>query len=293
MVNSLQISLLNILLYSKIYSNVKQEGAGMKMEKKKVRLGKAFSFTLEFVLKFPLFILLPVFVLLIIFYAQQYLIHTLPILKYLSPGEIVANRIHHFTKPFIIRNLVDCIYRFIAFFLDFILLSGYIRIVKKWLKEKVKPEWKDFFTWDFRLFGKYFVLEIILVVISCIGFILLIVPGFIIVTTYLFSAYVLLDKNCEIQTAFDKSAELTKSIKWLIFGVILLFILFNYPGVWTVYSYWMMKQSIFSPFSILISFLVTFLKHIYQFALVYLYVDLSTQQDVIDKQISNKEEVHE
>jgi len=77
-----------------------------------------------------------------------------------------------------------------------------------------------------RLVGLYIVMGLVIGV----GFLLLIVPGLIMLRRYFLAPYVMLDKNTGIREAMDKSAELTKlntGAIWGVLGVMLLFGLVN------------------------------------------------------------------
>jgi hypothetical protein len=82
-----------------------------------------------------------------------------------------------------------------------------------------------------RMFGLYFVITLYVT----IGLILFIVPGLIMVRRYFLAPYVMLDTKCDIKTAMERSAEITKPYAgyiWGIIGVMFLIGLFNVlPGI--------------------------------------------------------------
>jgi len=71
--------------------------------------------------------------------------------------------------------------------------------------------------------GKYFLnyllASILVGMIVFLGFLLLLVPGIIWAIKYQFVTYLVIDKNMPIGEAMKKSAEMTKGIKWGLFGV--------------------------------------------------------------------------
>ncbi len=71
---------------------------------------------------------------------------------------------------------------------------------------------------------KYMWLSIVIGVLTIVGFAALIVPGFIIITTYFWVFFILVDHpHLSIRELFHRSATLSKGIRWHIFGYLLLF----------------------------------------------------------------------
>jgi hypothetical protein len=255
----------------------------MKKGKKRFNFAKVLSLTFEFVLKFPLYVILPALALLAIYSIQIYLNHTMAVLKYISIAEMAAKGIQFSFNDRLIQNLVFYSITFIYILIDFIIISGYVRMVKKWMEQKIEPAWNDFFAWKISLFGQYLVANLIYLFFGLIGLLFLIVPGFIIFTVFYFAIYEIIDRQEGISRAFSRSTELVKGVKIQIFGLILFYILSRLP-LWFVYGRHSRTVNItFMLGFTLIGTLFIFL--IYQLMTVYLYFDLSTQQDAIDNQL--------
>lgn len=63
-----------------------------------------------------------------------------------------------------------------------------------------------------------------------IGFILLIIPGFIMIRRYFFAPFVMLDKDVSITEAMRRSSKMTKPYTWQIWPIIGVFILLSLPS---------------------------------------------------------------
>jgi uncharacterized membrane protein len=226
------------------------------MSKKRLHLGKAISLAFGFVVKFPKFVLLPVLAMLIVTFGHMYLTQTVEILKSIPRAEMIAKGIHYTLSELAMKNLFNYFYLFVLWLLGFMILSGYIRMIKQWIQQKIEPTWNDFFAWKWQLFGKFLVLSLFMVAYLLIGTLLLIVPGFIVLITYIFAQFVLIDTNCEIGKAMEQSAKLSKGIKGPIFGMILLYILYLAPGFY-ISSQSFYHPSLFLPYLILWTFIGT------------------------------------
>jgi hypothetical protein len=78
-----------------------------------------------------------------------------------------------------------------------------------------------------RLIGLYIVTGLIIFV----GFILLIIPGLIMLRRYFLAPYVMMDKNCGIREAMDRSAAISKPHSGYIWGIIGVTILISMVGI--------------------------------------------------------------
>lgn len=96
------------------------------------------------------------------------------------------------------------------------------RVVKKGsfnFKNTYKAAWK--------YLGRFFIVNLLLALLIGIGAILLIVPGIIFWTWYVFSGWGVVDKNYGIKEAFSKSKALVKGKFWAVLGRISVFMLFS------------------------------------------------------------------
>lgn len=78
-----------------------------------------------------------------------------------------------------------------------------------------------------RLLGLYLLVSLF---ILC-GLILLIIPGLIMIRRYFLAPYVLIDKNCGIREAMDRSAAMSKPYSGTIWGIIGVMILIAFVGL--------------------------------------------------------------
>lgn len=82
-----------------------------------------------------------------------------------------------------------------------------------------------------RLFGLYLLMALYIFV----GFVLLIIPGFIMMRRYFLAPYILLDTKCGITEAMERSAEMTRPYSGYIYGMITVMLLIGalnaIPGV--------------------------------------------------------------
>lgn len=78
-----------------------------------------------------------------------------------------------------------------------------------------------------RLIGLYIVTGLIIFV----GFILLIIPGLIMLRRYFLAPYVMIDKNCGIREAMDRSAAISKPHSGYIWGIVGVTILISMIGI--------------------------------------------------------------
>lgn len=86
--------------------------------------------------------------------------------------------------------------------------------------------WEEFKKKGMRLIG----LEVMMGVGIVIGFLLLIVPGVILLWRWFLAPYILIDKNTPVSEALVQSWEMTKGYAWPIYAVILVGILWSLTG---------------------------------------------------------------
>jgi uncharacterized membrane protein len=80
-------------------------------------------------------------------------------------------------------------------------------------------------------FWVYILGSILYSLVIMLGFILLIIPGFIFLTTYMFYSYSLMDKNTGVRESFRVSKAMTKGKRWKLFGFIIVLALVNVVGM--------------------------------------------------------------
>lgn len=93
-------------------------------------------------------------------------------------------------------------------------------------KPSFESIWSEFKKKGWRLIG----LEIMMGVGIFVGFLLLVVPGVILLWRWFLAPYILLDRNVPISEALVQSWEMTKGYAWPIYAVILVSILWALTG---------------------------------------------------------------
>ena len=251
------------------------------MEKKKFQLGVAVSNTVQLIIKFPKYVILPLMVQMILSLLNMYLNFHVPFFSAVTRNNSIANPSRFTSMTSSLRSLYSFAFMFLSTLVAFIILNGYIHIVKKWVEQKKEPEWKDFFTWNFSLFGQYIVLSLFIGLRVWLGLILLIIPGFLMMAKYVFAPYVLIDQNFNTTDSLDRSAKLVEGVKWQLFGLVFLYMVFIIiPTFFLSYTYYTKHNALLLPYIYLMSLLSPLVTNISQVVLSHLYFDLSAQQVV-------------
>ncbi len=86
-------------------------------------------------------------------------------------------------------------------------------------------------SWSGHKLWPYALLYVILSACILIGFILLIVPGVILMLVWMFSTYILLDSDRTWREAFAESRRITKGHRWELFLFVLALLVLNILGV--------------------------------------------------------------
>jgi len=85
--------------------------------------------------------------------------------------------------------------------------------------------------WHPRPFWKYLGASILLALAVAIGFVLLIVPGIILGLMFMFTTFVVIERELGPIDAMSESHRLTRGHKWQLFGFVLLLLLINLLGL--------------------------------------------------------------
>ena len=263
-----------------------------KMEKKRFRFGKAVSFAFKFAFQFPKFIFVPILAEVVATIPYLYLaFRNLNFNQNMDLTTKVLDTPYQFLLNQILINYLMLASAFLSGFVGFLLLAGFMKIVKKWLEKKEEPAWKDFLIADFPLFGKFLAVRFIYVLLIECGIFLLIVPAFVILIIYCFAPYVLIDNQGGVRRSFSRSAELVNGVKWPVFlYYFIVGILVIGPSFYLGFSYSFHHNTHFLPYIYIFSIVTMIFAPIIQLAFIYLYKDLSTQQDEIDIETPSKEE---
>jgi uncharacterized membrane protein len=215
----------------------------------------------------------------------------IPFFSALSRTNGIANPNRFTSMTSSLRSLYSFTFMFLSLLLTFIILNGYINIIKNWIDQKIEPEWNDFFKWNFSFFGQYVALTFLLGLLFGVSFALLIFPGFILATKYLFAPYVMIDQNFGVSNSLDRSSKLVKGVRWQLFGLIFLYTVFILaPSFFLSYKYYFNHNASLLPYIYLMSLLSPMITNISQIVLSYLYFDLTAQQVELDKQPKKTEE---
>jgi hypothetical protein len=101
------------------------------MEKKKFRLGAAVSNTFEFIVKFPKFVLLPLLAELFLGSVRLYMLYHVPFFSAVSRADRLVNPNRYTPLASSLRSLCNLSFLLLSILVAFIILNGYIHIVKK------------------------------------------------------------------------------------------------------------------------------------------------------------------
>ena len=276
------------------------------MLKKRFNLGNAFAFVFQSFRKYPLLLMVPI--------AIESILSTLFTFGNDSTTNLSksGDKISGLFPVIVFGNLL-------LFVMYFLLISiVYIGIFRMGIKlyiGYVEPTWKDFSKLDWQLIRKYIFTMLLFGLYIAAALLISLIPGaiiylltknlpkiwmyllispftipaIIIYITYTFVAPITVDTKSKIYEVFQKSADLSRGIKWYLFGYFLLtsgvsyfvnsyFIHFKKIGfVWLYYSS-----------NLLFTFLWTC---IFVLIPIYLYKDLARQQAEFDQ--ANKEMIKE
>jgi hypothetical protein len=208
-----------------------------------------------------------------------YLRYNIPLLKTLSRADRIANPGRYTPLVSTLEGLYTLSFLILLVFLAFIILNGYIHIVKKWKEHKTEPDWKDFFTWNFSLFGKYIVLLLHIGLRSILGYLFFILPGIMIQTKYIFAPYLLIEQKLNLKDSLGKSSKLAKGIRWQMFGLIFLYIVIIIgPAFFLIITFNYSDSDSLQSYDLYYGLFYLLIQHFSHLVLSHLYFDLSAQQ---------------
>lgn len=120
----------------------------------------------------------------------------------------------------------------LVLFLAAIISYGLAVILNLRVSEGKSPHFSQIWNelWRSWLWAKLVGLGIITVLILIAGFILLIVPGIILLWRLFLAPYILIDKKTHVMDALSLSWNMTKGYAWAIYSIILFSILLALPG---------------------------------------------------------------
>lgn len=105
----------------------------------------------------------------------------------------------------------------LGFVLGAILQLGLIRLFIDLVDQDTEDRLKMLFS-QHKLFWRYLGASVLYGLMVGFGLILLIVPGIYFALKYQFFSYLIVDKNLGVFDALKKSGEITKGVKWKLFG---------------------------------------------------------------------------
>lgn len=268
--------------------------------KKSFNLGRAISFSLQSLRKYPLLIMTPVAFQTIIMVgctAGMDLYTKLSLTK--SPENL--------TQPgLILLMFLGLMFMLAIYFLGLVITQIIIIRVGFKIFHKEEPVWKDVRFLERSLVGRFFVNGLLLGLYILLALLIGLIPGIIIFfltrnlfpilryfllmfcfipviyiyATYYFVALNTVDSKDFTLQIFQKSASLTKGVKWYIFGFLLLIFSLSFPitrSIMSLKNHGLVWQyySLYGVFTFLWTSLVAMIP-------VYLYKDLMRQQTQIE-----------
>jgi hypothetical protein len=243
------------------------------MNKKRFHFKEALVFAIKMVRQFPLQILLPVFIYIIFMVPALYFD-----LKLFSRFLVNQDYVAVFTGILI---LYAVLFIFIVF--QFVILSGFVKIATQWIETKTKPILRECYKIDFELFGKYLGVSLIYGLLIEIGLILLVVPGIVMMVLYNLCIIILIDKHGGMRRSFGISDKLVSGVMWQFLGFMTLTgLIISGPSAYYFINYFMLQKINLMLLVILFGIITFLLNALIQLSYIYLYKDLSAQQDEID-----------
>lgn len=85
--------------------------------------------------------------------------------------------------------------------------------------------------WNPKFFWKYLGTDILYGIAALVGLVLLIVPGIVVILTYQFAQYIVIDKGLDPIDALKESARITRGSRWELLLFLLVILLLNIAGV--------------------------------------------------------------
>jgi uncharacterized membrane protein len=103
-------------------------------------------------------------------------------------------------------------------------------IVSAKLLQNRTPQFSDFFL-GFRFFVPLLLTTLVAVLLTCIGTLLLIIPGIYLMVSYLFASALVVDRRLDFWPALERSRKTVQPMWFSMFGFLLLIILVNLAGI--------------------------------------------------------------
>lgn len=128
-----------------------------------------------------------------------------------------------------VSGILDTLLTVASWILSLLLSIGVIKITLA-LVDGQKPTWEELFK-HYQLLIRYTIASMLYALIVALGFIALIIPGIYWGLKYQFVVYLIVDKHLSISEAFKRSGEMTKGIKWPLFGWVVIQCVLNLIGL--------------------------------------------------------------
>lgn len=126
--------------------------------------------------------------------------------------------------------LTTSLFSILNLFISYFTMFTFVKIGFKIFRGE-KPDVKDIFTLNWKMFGLYVIGSILSSIISVIGFILLIIPGVYLSVRLSIFAFALIDEDLKPVSALKRSMDLSKGRFWQLFWLTLVLGLLNIVGV--------------------------------------------------------------
>jgi len=112
---------------------------------------------------------------------------------------------------------LDVLSQLLGLILSYFAMFTFVRLGLKIYKGH-KPTWNDVIEFDLGLFGMYVFGAIIFTISYIVGFVLLIIPGIIVLVRFGFFAFAIIDNKLMPIKAIKKSLEMTRGQFWHLLG---------------------------------------------------------------------------
>lgn len=254
-------------------------------------LGDALKKSWEFITKYPKETLFPLVIYAITGLFLAIINLVIKISSVVELFTVNSDKIKQGIQPQVIIIIVIA-----ALFILFltILIYGYIeyyciRIGIKWFLNQEEPQIPRDLKFDYRIFGRYLLLGLVVALIVIGGVILIIIPGIIWSLMYFFATHYFVLHHSSIKESLNMSSKITYGIKWQLFGTTLL--------VGIIRGLFQDADNVTTNYILVL--LASFIGIFMSYAYTYLFIDLyqqtfqDTGDELIVQQASNPDEIQD
>jgi uncharacterized membrane protein len=124
---------------------------------------------------------------------------------------------------------VSAIFQIVNLFVSYFAMFTFVRIGLT-VYRGGKPRAKEVFEFDWKTFGLYVAAAILTMIATAVGFVLLIIPGIILMVRFGFFAFALIDEGLGPVESIKRSLSLTKGRFWRLLGFSAVLAVINLAG---------------------------------------------------------------